>query len=92
MKDEREEKVKELLAVAEARRRARRFLEDLKKIFPGKSKLQLLPVAFRKGGRIAAEMLIEDIERNQLRKMSVDERMDLQKFKDQLQEQNDCPV
>ncbi|MEI7425268.1 MAG: hypothetical protein WCK10_04080 [Candidatus Staskawiczbacteria bacterium] len=85
-----EDQVKELVALAEARVRIRRFLEDLKKSFPKKSKIQLLPVALHKGGILAAEMLIEDIERNQANKLSIDDRIFLQQVKNQLQEKRAC--
>ena len=69
---------------------ARRFLDDLKKLFPKKSKMQLLPVALHKGGIVAAQMLVEDIERNQAKKLSVADQIYLRNFKDELQRKTEC--
>ena len=51
--------------------------------------MDLLPVALHQGGIVAAEVLVEDIERNQ--NLSVEDQVYLQQFKAQLSEKKNCP-
>lgn len=85
-----EELVKNLVALAEKTVVAKRFLKDLKRIFPRTRKMDLLPVALHRGGKIAAELLVEEIERNQV--LLPDDRLYLQRFKAELQTTKDCPT
>ena len=81
---EREDRIMELATSEEPRLQAMRFLKDLKKSHSREKKINLLMTALHQGGTLAAEILMEDIERNQ--DLSFNDRVTLQKFKERLQE------
>ena len=90
--DERELAKRRELVLETAKKRAKDFVRDLQGQFPQKSLLQLLPVIIKYGGRLAGEMTIERIELNQGNRLSVSNRVFLQRIKAQLAEQNNTPA
>jgi len=72
-----------------AEKQAEDFIRGLQREFPEKSLIQLLPwVAAH--NQLAAEMLVERIERNQGEKLSPEDKVFLQQIKARLAEQMDC--
>ena len=75
---EKQEQVKAILALKEAREKAKRFLHYLKKERPRDAKVDLLPYALRVGGLLAAKILAEEVDRQKLREK---DRIWFEKFK-----------
>ena len=87
-KPEQDQKVKEILALAEARKKARRWLDYLKKERPQNKKVDLLPYVHRVGGPIALQILAEEVDRQ---KLSVKDRIGFEDFKKKFLSPKEAP-